>query len=287
MSTLTKILIVLLSLCSIFLCGAVVTYMGNTTNYSASLKEQKSLTNSLKASNASLQQHYNEKVTQMKELEKKLNENIVLLEDKNNEVMVQLRASKRMNLEYQGRVNSWAGVLTSFEQTIGNLEQSLKLTQEQLDKTRGEGVKDRKYLKEIEAKLYETVVQMQSLEAERKRLLEQNTSLEKQLTQLLGSEVTAAAGETVTQTKGLVRPAGVVRAAGDIKGLITEVGQSLVTVSVGSADGVQKGMVFHATRGDDFICDVIITDVDTNKSAGILDLVQRKPIIGDNVSIRL
>jgi hypothetical protein len=43
-------------------------------------------------------------------------------------------------------------------------------------------------------------------------------------------------------------------------------------------------MVFHVTRGDRFVCDVIITNVDINRSAGTLDLVVQQPQVNDIAS---
>ena len=287
MSAFTKILIVLLSLFSIFLCGTVVTYIGNANNYKSLFEGEKDINKSITSENRSIKRQYDEKQALMKEQEKKLNDRIQMLEDENSKLGIDLRKSERMSLEYQGRVNSWAGILTSFEQTIANLEQSLKLTQEQLNKARTDGIKDRKELNEITASFYEKMVQMESLEAARRRLLEQKTSLENRMNQLAGPEATTGLTEPVTpqwdsSARSAVIPAGV-----DLRGLITEIGESMVTISIGSADGVQKGMVFHVTRGDDFICDIIITDVDTDKAAGVLDLVQQQPRIMDNVSTRL
>lgn len=287
MSTFTKVFVVLLSLFSIFLCGTVVTYVSNVNNYKALFEDEKSLNRSLKSENTSLKRQYNEKVALMKEQEKKLNERIQQFEDENSKLVVDLRKAERMSLEYQGRVNSWAGILTSFEQTIANLEQSLKLTQQQLNKAHSEGIKDRKELNEITASFYEKMVQMESLEAARRRLLEQKTDLENRMNQITGPDTWGTqAIEPVTPDIDLARP-GVTFGGADLNGLITEVGESMVTISIGSADGVKKGMVFHVTRGDDFISDILITDVDTNKSAGVLDLVQQQPRIMDNVSTRL
>lgn len=287
MSTFTKILIVLLSLFSIFLCGTVVTYVGNVNNYKALFEDTEALNRSLTSKNTSLNRQYNEKVALMKEQEKKLTERIQQFEDDNSKLAVDLRKSERMSLEYQGRVNSWAGILTSFEQTIANLEQSLKLTQEQLNKAHSEGIKDRKELNEITASFYEKMVQMESLEAARRRLLEQKTDLEERMNQIMGPDVLGSrAAEPVTLDIDSARP-GVFLGGADLNGLITEVAESMVTISIGSADGVKKGMVFHVTRGDDFISDILITEVDTNKSAGVLDLVQQQPRIMDNVSTRL
>jgi len=287
LSTLTKVLVILLTLFSIFLCGAIVTYVGNVNNYKALYEEQDNFNDTVIAENRSLKQRNNEKSAQMKDLEKKLNERIQQLDDENNRLTVDLRNAERMSLKYQGGMDSLAGVLTSFEQTIGNLEQSLKLTQVQLDKARQEGIKDRKELNEVTASLYEKIVQMAALETDRRRILEQKTTLEDQMNQLIDPASTVGSSGVVTPERGQIKPAAVTPSRFSLNGLITEVGESLVSVSVGSADGVENGTLFHVTRGDEFICDLLITDVDTNKSAGVLELVQAQPKIGDNVSTRL
>jgi hypothetical protein len=46
-------------------------------------------------------------------------------------------------------------------------------------------------------------------------------------------------------------------------------------------------MKFHVTRGDEFICDILIIEVDTEKSVGVLELVQQLPKVGDNASTNL
>lgn len=287
MSFFTKILIVLMSLFSIFLCGAVVTYVGSVNNYKVMFEDQKSLNNSLVAENASLQRRFNEKTALMKELESKLNDRIQLLEDEKSKLDVELKNARRTSLDYQSRVNSWAGVLTSFEKTIANLEQSLNLTQEQLSNSHSENIKDRKELNEITASLYEKIVQMQALEADRRRLLEAKLDLEEQISQLLGPQSEGIAFEPVTPEYDPARPASIMVTGADLKGLITEVGKSLVSISLGSDDGVKKNMVFQVFRGDEFICQIVVTSVDTSKAAGVLELVQDSPRVGDFVTMRL
>ena len=49
-------------------------------------------------------------------------------------------------------------------------------------------------------------------------------------------------------------------------------------------------MKFHVTRGAEFICDVLILDVDTDKCLGTLELTGvtgQQPKVGDNVSTNL
>ena len=287
LSALTKIMIFLLSLFSLFLCGTVVTYVGNASNYKELMEEQESINKEISSEIISLQRQYTEKMTLIEQLKAESNDRIQLLEDQINQLDVEKRNAERKSLEYAGRVNSWVGVVTGFEQTIENLQNSLKLTQVQLDKARTDGIEDRKELNEITASLYEKIVQLQSLEVDKRRLLEQKTSLEQTLNNVLDTGGGPVSVEPVTPAVGRVRRADATIAGVDLKGLVTEVGQSLVTISLGSADGVVKNMLFHVTRGDEFICDVVITDVDTNKAAGVIELKLTDPRVGDNVSTKL
>ena len=74
-----------------------------------------------------------------------------------------------------------------------------------------------------------------------------------------------------------------------LKGLVTDVDMenSLVEISIGSADGVKEGMKFYITRGEEFICDILIYDVEPEKAVGLLDLVSERPKVGDDVSTNL
>jgi len=289
LSTLTKILIVLLSLFSIFLCGTVVTYVGNANSYKALYDKAQGEMTVLAAEKASAQRQYNEQVQVVVKLKDDLNQSIQLLEGEKSKLMADLRSAERASLQYQARADSWQGIVTGFEQTIANLEVSLKTTQEQLDKVRKDDIQESKEFNELTARLYETIVQLESLRGDKRRLLEAKSGLEEQLKQAAGGRagVVRAVSNVVTPVTGSARAAVSMPETSDLRGLVTEVGETLVSVSIGSADGVKKDMRFHVTRGDDFICDVVITDVDTNKAAGVLDLKVDQPKIGDTVSTKL
>ena len=74
---------------------------------------------------------------------------------------------------------------------------------------------------------------------------------------------------------------------GPIEGIIKDVKDDLVSLSIGKADGVEPGMKFHIARGVNFICDVTITDVDINKCVGVIGLKNSVPKIGDSASTEL
>jgi hypothetical protein len=247
-----------------------VVFVGNANNYKQMYEDQKLLSTTLQADLTTKDEQYNVQVKKCAELEQQLQRELQTLEaDKNA----------------QADADSWKGVMTGFEQSVRNLQASLDQTQGQLDQARSQGVKDQKELNQITADLYEKIVQLQSLEAERRRLLEQKKELEKQVA--TGGFAAKEVTPVTLQQNRMASPATIAPAGTDIKGLVVEVQQNLITLSVGSADGVKENMVFHITRGDSFLCDVVITNVDINRCAGVLDLVQQAPQVGDTASTQL
>lgn len=69
-----------------------------------------------------------------------------------------------------------------------------------------------------------------------------------------------------------------------IRGNVLEVSDNLVTISVGSADGVKKDMVFVIHRNDQYVGDVKISDVTPNRAAGKLVRTTGTPAKGDQVT---
>jgi len=286
LSTLTKILVVLLSLFSIFLCGMMVTFVGSSKNYKSLYDEQTKLARYTQAELVKKDEFFNVQAGKYKEAEVALQQNILSLEAEKNKLVADLRKAERLSIQYQDQADSWKGVMTGFEQSVRSLQASLQQTQQQLDTARSQGIEDRKELNQITADLYTKIVQLQSLEAERRRLLEQKTDLEKQIGSL-GTAVPVPS-RPVTPRPGVATPAATSTvAAPDIKGTVMGVSESLVHLSIGSADGVRENMLLHVTRGDEFLCDVMVTNVDINQSAGVLQLVKQRPQVGDTASTQL
>lgn len=285
LSTLAKIMVVLLSLAAIFLGGVMVSYVGSANNFKKQYESEKSAREAIQAENISLTDRYTEQVEKTKELAAEKDGIIQSLQDRLNQTETALKQVELLKQEYESRADSWKGVMTGLEQSVDSMLESLKLTRQQLETARSQNIQIQKELDQKTASLYEKLVELQRLEAERRRILEQKTDLEKHVSQIAGG-TTAPAVSAVTQVPSQAKPAAVVTSA-EINGLITEISESLVTLSVGSADGVEKGMVFHITRGSEFLCDVLVTDVDINKSAGVLEMVQQRPQTGDTASTKL
>ena len=89
MSTLTKILIVLLTISSIFLCGIVVTYVANAENYRKNYLDQKRLKDAAEQIKEQAVKDKNKTIEDAAEQERKLNSDIADLKSQ-----VEVLASK-------------------------------------------------------------------------------------------------------------------------------------------------------------------------------------------------
>jgi len=130
------------------------------------------------------------------------------------------------------------------------------------------------------------------LETEKRRLTEDKADLQNRMDKLLqtGSRAVMPAAQPVTQEKGPVTAVTPMPTQSvSLKAKITEVDtkSNMATISIGTADGVKEGMKFHVTRGDEFICDLLIISVDTDKAAGAIELMQQMPKVGDNTATNL
>lgn len=290
MSTLTKTLIVLLTLSSIFLCGIVITYVASANNYKQKYEEQ---VKEVQAAKSLYQTRMNLLDEKMAAAQTKLDEatqKITEIEAQKTQIQVDLDTAQRSNYGCQERLTNLAGVVGGLNQTISSMDQSLSLARGELDKIRNEQVKGRKELGDITAALNEKTVQVDQLESERRRLLEQKTALDEEIARMAKGAKSTSAAEPVT----LEQPAGAKAAppATDqislrSKIVETDLKNNLVTLSIGSADGVKKGMRFHIVRGDTFICDVVISNVDVERAAGTLELVRQQPQVGDVAATNL
>ncbi|MHC4950122.1 MAG: hypothetical protein ACYTEU_03940, partial [Planctomycetota bacterium] len=168
MSILTKVLAILLSVFSLLLVGMVVTFVGNSNNYKELYEEQKTLKIDAQSNLTIKDGLYNEQVKKIEQMQKDHLQRAQILEADKNLLASDLRKAQREALKYQADADRWKGLMAGFEQSVRNLQASLNDTQKQLDHARAEGIKSQKELNQITSDLYEKIVQLQSLESERR-----------------------------------------------------------------------------------------------------------------------
>jgi len=290
LSTLTKILIILLTVSSIFLCGVVVTYVGNADNYRQKYNSIRNERDSLDKKVDALTKQINKNISEKQQVEDKLNEKIASLKAKTAELESKLEDAEREKAILLQKVDSWTSITRDFYETNDKQGQLLKNTLAELNKVQAEQIKQKKELDETTTALVEKMAIIETLESKTKRLLEEKSELQSRLDKMLRPFGKATAETApVTPPIDTVRPAATETKGIGLQGLVTEVDlkNSLAGISLGAADGVKEGMRFHVSRGDEFLCDILIIDVDSKKSVGVLELVQQNPQIGDNVATNL
>ena len=294
MSTLTKVLIVLLTIASIFLCGIVVTYVANADNYKQKYDNLYNGYQAAKKNEDNAKTQLNNTIEEKNRDTEKLKEQIASLEGQINKLESDLSTAERERDEANRKVNGWAAIVVDFSKTMENYEKLLKDALNERDLKEAALIKMDKELKDTTAALMENMAIVKQLQDESKRLLEEKTELQNKLDLYLRQYGKVIAEPMpVTPEEGLVSLAPPAKDI-DLTGSITEVDLKnlLAEISIGEADGVREGMRFHLTRGDKFICDVVILDVWPEKAVGWLDLLQEEqpqdqPQINDKVSTNL
>lgn len=292
MSTLTKALIVLLTVASIFLCGIVVTYVASAENYRQKYNNLRTERDAAVENAGSAKEQLNNTVAQADRDKAKLNEAIASLQRQLNDVGAKLDAAEREKALLLQKVDSWTSITKAFYETNDKQGQLLKNTLDELNKVQAELIKERTDLKETTSTLIEKMAIITMLADKSKHLLEEKTELQDKLDQVLRQYgKTVPAPTPVTPIKDKARVVPVTRDI-ELKGQVTAVDpkNSMAEISIGSADGVRESMKFHVTRGDQFVCDILILDVDAEKAVGSMELVQSAtggPKVGDSVSTSL
>jgi hypothetical protein len=300
LSTLTKILIVLLTLSSIFLCGIVVTYVANANDY----KEQnKTLRTSLLAARQN-EKGANEQLTEYRDksdrLQTRLNNEIASLKTEIRRLTSDLRNVEREKAELIQKVAGMASVIETANQTASQQTKLFEGAQQQLTDVTAERDKLLNELDDTILTLNEKLAVIDTLQTQIRRLQEEKDGLQGRLDQFLlefGRETLAPTPVTIRPDKARPvtpmptrdQPVTPIARKMDLRAVVTavDVNNSVAEISIGAAQGVREGMKFYVTRGEEFICEIWIHYIDAEKAVGDLKLVQKQPKAGDSVTTNL
>jgi len=290
LSTLTKVLIILLTIFSIFLCGIVVTYVANATHYKQKYERLLIDLQATQQNVTKLKSDLSDTIQQADQQKQTLNDKIASLNITIEQLKANVDAAEREKARLLLRVDEFAAEVATFTKTN---EYQTSLAQNAFNAWKaaeGDLTKEQSQHKETARLLLEKMAIITTLEDKNRRLLEENAELQTKLDQFLRQYgKTLAPAAPVTPIKEKARPVPPPTTAIGLKGQIIAVDSenSLAEISIGQAHGVKEGMKFHVTRGEQFICDIVILDVEPEKAVGWLELVQDQPKAGDNVSTNL
>jgi hypothetical protein len=296
LSALTKVLIVLLTVFSIFLCGIVVTYVGTSENYKKQYDDQSRTINAAKsrqrAAEEDLAAEKQRAAAEKAELDKQLTE----LGVQAKSLQAKLDSVERENAQLVQQVASMAAVVETANSTAKQQTVLFETAQSEVRGLQADQTSRQKELDETNQSLLERMSIVAQLEEKVRQLTQENQELQNRLNrglQPLGQMTTRPA--TTVAPRATVQPAQAAPLAPpptrpiNLNGRVTGVDMKngLAQISIGTAAGVRQDMKFYVIRGDRFVANIKIQDVTPDKAVGTLDLVQIEPRIGDAVATNL
>jgi chaperonin cofactor prefoldin len=297
LSTLTKILIVLLTLSSVFLCGIVVTYVANAQDYRELAKSRKRQLDAAKLSASGDKERLALYTAKSDRLQTRLTNDIASLKREISTLNSKITSVEREKAKLLQELTSWASIAETANQTATHQTDLFKGAQTELLQVKAQQEKDAKELEDLAGELNVKMAIIATLEAEKKQLQEQLSDLQGRLDRFLlglGKEPVPPVSVTPVPDKAQpvppdVMPTPPVAKKIELKGLLTDVNlkHSYAQISIGAAQGVKDGMRFFVTRGSEFVCEILIIDVDAEEAVGVMERIQSQPKVGDSVSTNL
>jgi cell division protein FtsL len=300
LSTLTKVLIVLLTVVSLFLSGIVVTYVSNADNWQKKANEFRTQSQNDKNKRDKAQTDLADGLKDAKVREDGLNSQVATLTAQIKKLEEDLLAAKRENNQLVQQGASLAAAAQA--NSTGEKEQRALFDQEhkKVQALESDRINRVKELTETSESLLQKVALITQLQDQVRQLTQENQDLGNRVNQYLVQygKIAAKPPTTVAPGSGGVRPvpqpiAAVTALTKNIglNGRVTDVDlqHRMVEISVGAAAGVRQDMIFYITRGDQYVANIKIMEALPDKAVGILDLVQPglQPQAGDKAATNL
>jgi hypothetical protein len=299
LSTLTKVLIVLLTLFSLFLTGIVVTFVATAENYHKTAKDNKTLLDAAKLTRDNAVDVAEKKKAEVEATKADLGAKIAERDTQIAKLQGDLDIAKRLNSELQQKVASMTDVMANASATVKQQTTLFENERQKVQSLEADRVNREKELTETGQALLEKVTIVAQLEDKVRQLTQENQDLGTRLNQYLVQygKIAAQPPTTVAPGSAMARPVPPVTAVPpqtkniSLNGQVTavDVQNRLVEISIGTAAGVRQNMTFHVIRGDQYVASILILEVWPDKAVGKLDLVQQgmQPQAGDKVATNL
>jgi hypothetical protein len=164
---------------------------------------------------------------------------------------------------------------------------------DRLETVEADLITERSRHKETNNALLEQMTIVANLQAKYRQVVEEKDDLQTKLDQFLSQYGRAIVPpKPVTPITAKARPAPLVTRDIGLKGQVTlvDLKNSMAQISIGTAHGAKEGMRFHVIRGDEYICDILLLDVEPERAVGAIELTEvtkQQPRVGDGVATNL
>jgi hypothetical protein len=294
LSTLTKVLIVLLTTFSIFLCGIVVTYVANAENQRQKADNLQRRVGAAEKNKEAADADLTAAKDAFQKKEADLNGEIAKLKADITEISAKaetLKTEKAQAEQDKAEQISKAAVDAELAKNTTKLHMD---DQDVIKKLEAERTDLKKDIEDLNVALMEKMTLLAQFEEKNRQLTEANQDISNRLNQELQRVgLRPAAPKVATPETGIAAPATALPVRDiALKGKVSAVDlqRNVAAISIGAASGVRTNMTFHVTRGTDYICDIVIQSTDPDRAVGQLTFLDRnraEPQVGDAISTNL
>jgi myosin heavy subunit len=297
LSTLTKVLIVLLTVFSIFLCGIVVTYVANAENQKERADGLQRNIQTARANQADAEQQLEDEKARAQAEKTKLDQQITELGARITALEGNLDLATRERDQLVQKVANMTAAVENATAASQKQTELFEAAQQEVQDLRADQDNRKKELDETNQMLLEKLALIAQLEGKVRQLTEENQEVESSLNQYLQQY-----GRVATRPATTVAPAGtavqpvvmgptaqtrLISLSGQVTGV--DMNSGFVEISIGAASGVRPQMKFHILRGDRVVADLRILETWPDKAVGTVQLLQQgaAPRAGDKVTTNL
>ncbi len=286
MSLFTKIFVVLVMLMSVLLVGLVVPFVVNVDTFKsrwvAAMAEAETAKANYKTREADIAATIQGYTSGLEQKEAEIARLQQMISDKDKSLasgQAEVIALQNANTDVRAQLDK----LTSAEKLHAEIN---KMLQEEIKTRRDESLTLVQRNVELTEKLNEETTESEAMQRQVRLFKEQIADLERQNQELAsaGGAPTAAPGQaapTSDLTKGFSPEFPIRGMVADVQTIGDEV---FIAINVGSNDGVKEGMKFMIHKGDEYLGDAIIMQVDLNSAAGRVTL-QRGTITANEAEV--
>ncbi len=279
MSTLTKLFVVLLIVCSLLLTAGVVVFVNKQENFVKLLDAQNDKIALLRKESETFRNAASAAQSQLNQAIKDHNNSLAGLQNKLNQAQSDTAAKAAELAKLESRVATLDAAVTTHAEALKISQTNLGTLQARADELAKSNDSTRTQNAELVGANTDLQKQLDSATREVEFLQEQKVQL---------SSALESARNLLAQNKIQFSGKASVPAPADLKGVIrtTKVldGITYATISIGSADKVQKGMEFNVIDRDSnlFLGKLRIETVDSNEAFGRLEGPRVSDVKPDN-----
>jgi hypothetical protein len=285
LSFLTKLLALLVSLLSIFLCGAVVVFVTNTNNWKKAYQGQETITRAAQTYALQREMDLNDQQQIYESQLQQLNQLIVSWQNEYAKLENDLKQEASVRITSESKADSAVKVSEALAALVDSMRRTRDVLQQRLEVAHNDKRKAETQVTKLNEDLNQEKVKVAQLDSIRRRNEEKIRALENDialLEQKYQRAMLASSDPRILPDQVTVRAPQPGRIP--IRGEITDILGDRAAISVGSSSGVRENMEFNVFRGSEFLGSLVVLQVESTQSAGRLQRTQGTIVKGDKVS---